>query len=154
MIPFFAALAKALAKLFVNYFQPRSSTAGMVEWRKREFNTVPDYLCNFSMDTGTEVFEVRRGVLLKTLDASFNLQIYIDGGFRFHTLAAGAWCLFSCEMQGPSCKFTMLARRSFLLTACQSSFEAEVLALEVALSYSTQLLLQEGSVGMPTTLTV
>ena len=132
----FRRIVSNLAGLLAKCYMPRQDTADFVEWRPREYNSVPDYLCNVAMDSCRDIEHTFAEKLQRALDIGSCLQLYSDGGFRSGTTAATGWALFECKPDSVVC----LAFGATKLHSCHSSFQAEVLALDHAAAKLAELI--------------
>ena len=136
--PVFRRVVRNISRLLSQCYLPRTDGSDPVEWRPREYNSVADALCNLAMDSHQSYEQIHDGRVRLALANASNLQIYSDGGFRSRQLAALGWALYNMQLGGAD--RTLLACGSVLLTSCESSFQAEVLALDLAMAKAVAIL--------------
>ena len=134
-------MGRCFERLLSHLYLPRTDVSDLVQWRPRAYNSAADFLCNWAMDNRRGCSEVRMEQLSSALEKGTNLQLYTDGGFRSGMLASTGWALYACEVDAierPS--LTLVVCGSSVLSCCRSSFEAEVLALDVAMARLLELI--------------
>ena len=133
--PAFNRMSSYLFGLIEAGWLPPSTALDYVIWRKRCFNKIADYIVNYTMDT-------KRSWHQKFIDGSqgweadeVNLVVYSDGGTRANSCSAGAWYIEAhFEKRGKPTVMPVAMAGTFLETPV-SSFTAEIIGLDEAVSF-------------------
>ena len=104
-----------------------------VDWSDRSWNKQADYIANRVMDTKQSYMHIYPEVLRKVNNGG--VLIFSDGGLwnvrSQGRLRAAAWVVYLVA----SGTYTLLAFEGKLLTAVSSAFEAEAIALDLAMEF-------------------
>ena len=129
--PLFVRLARMLAELLQDGWQPRRPWDDPVEWRGRDWNGSADFMCNLAMDTQQSWHYLDMDKFVDCRRKGCNLQMHTDGGLRSHGCAATertlhAWIVTSTG----NWRRILLGMGCTYLQGCPLSFHAEAMALE------------------------
>ena len=86
-----------LANLYDSEFQYKAGFMATHEWRPRKFNTAADYLCNISLDEGSDVRHVFVHDIPGYLQDGWATQVYSDRGLR-DNIGAAAFAIFLVDV--------------------------------------------------------
>jgi len=132
--PVFRRMADALDSIFKSGWRPSSDWKDTVVWRERIWNSQADFFANRAMDRKAGHFEVDMAVVRRAHEG--NLMVYSDGGLRrTGMLASAAWIAYLVKGDAA----IKIGSQSRFLQAVKSSFQAEVIALDMAYDFVRML---------------
>ena len=115
-------------------------TADPIIWHGRDFNKIADFLVNYTMDRREDwhqdlLIPSTRHETWKT-----NLLCHSDGGTREGSCSAAAWIIEAVGVEGHFLRRYPLAMRGIFMLDPISSFTAESIALEDALTHLSHMM--------------
>eukprot|EP00973_Karenia_brevis_P038321 5283491-Karenia_brevis.AAC.1 len=129
-------MAGMIDQILRHGFRPPEMWHDPVVWRDRSWNKQADYIANRVMDTSQSYRYVYDGVKIRAQTG--NIIIFSDGGLRRASpgrkVAAAAWAAY---LEERGC-FTLVAFEGKMLET-RSAFEAEVVALDLALQFMSMI---------------
>ena len=129
--PVFRRMADALNGIFGQGWRPRSDCKDPVCWRERAWNAQADFLANQAMDNKRGHYRVDMLVAHRAHEG--NIIVFSDGGLRRASMrASAAWIAFLLE---GGAAVERASQRCYL-DSCSSAFQAEVIALDLALNFA------------------
>ena len=129
--PMYERMTTNLGRLLQSGRRPHELVGDPVLWQRRENNVIADYIVNHTMD--------RRESWNYTCDGDTpigaNLVCHSDGGRRDESCAGAAWFVETLRDAHGMESCTPLAMRGIFISSSVSSFVAESIALDDAISY-------------------
>ena len=108
-----------------------TSLADPVVWARRDANIIADHLVNYTMDSQTDWTEDSRNGL-NAKDCS--IVCHSDGGTRGQSCSGAAWFIEAVSCKNGRQQSDVLAMGGQFLEPAVSSFMAETIALDNAIS--------------------
>ena len=118
-----------MLRLHQRSFQPRTQTAGFIEWDPRAFNALADEAANKALDRGESWLVVHPEGVRRARGGSepVNFRLCFDGARRGDGSAAAGVAMLAYYASGER---ELLLRGGMLLGTLTSAFVAEALAAE------------------------
>ena len=114
-------------------WRPSTDVADPVIWRPRAYNTIADYLCNYTMNvrrSWRKVWPTVPGLS----HGRHNVLVFSDGGARAGDCSASAWVMGCILGNEGTCSYHIIAAEGQYFADPIDSFRAETIALDMAVS--------------------
>ena len=131
-------IRKHLLTICQHGFEYKSAFLDPVDWRHREFNTAADRVANCVLSRQGDVDTLDDAIVLECMRSAIGLQVFSDGGLA-QGLGAAAFVVTAVHHVNSSFEYSVLGARGILLRNARSAFQAEVLALDIAIEYISKL---------------
>ena len=127
--PLFIRVARILWEMLLAGWKPRTDISDIVEWDRREFNTIADHAANMALDLGQEWVRKDPEAIheAKRCYGHVNFRICFDGARRGNAEASGGLAVFAYY---PTGRRDLLLRAGKPFGKLPSAFMAESLAME------------------------
>ena len=125
-------IRRQLYNLLGNRYRPRTDTTNFIEWDGRELNTYADHVANCALDrNGAWEWEHTEALERARCNRS-NLRLFVDRARRGNGQSSAGMAILAYHGMGNSTR-ELLFRVGICIGSLESSFMAEVLAMEWAL---------------------
>jgi hypothetical protein len=133
-----ARMRQNVYEAFSQHFEYKGGYLSCHDWRPREYNAQADAVCNWVLDECCDMEDLDVHNIAARLAAGQVLQLFSDGGFTGACGAASFVVVCSAYEDGELKAFNCGYRGAFMSIAV-SSFQAELVAAEMAISFSMVL---------------
>ena len=145
LFPVFERLTSTMFQMISAGWTSARHIADPVIWHRRENNQIADFLANFTMETGESWLKEIEPVVCDFSPDEANFICHSDGGTRKGSCSAAAWVLEASVFKDNHRHSFPLAFRGIFFSTPVSSFTAETVALDDAVSYVSQKILNRSS---------
>ena len=135
MNPMFERMTSRLFDICIGDWSPMTQTSDPAIWHKREWNQIADFLVNLTMGSRQDWQHDFKPTVQNFKLNEASVIFHSDGGTRGSKCSAAAWIMEAIVTREDKQYTFPVAARGIYLPDPVSSFLAEALALDDAISY-------------------